>query len=345
MVSTRSNEVIDPHRIALGLLAHPSPSIRITAFSIFSSSTSPLSVQNLDVSQEFIPYFHAEVNPKVRNEFISMMERYCDRMGRKYSVLCKSQFPDLSMPIINTAHSGHNEQNDEDESSIARALLRSQVFFSKWYTTFLIEELQPTASYQRHITAVKILNTMFQAEIHKDTSPKLFNLASIVDDSISNREQFFGSRCIRLLQDLIMDPFDDVRLAVSSILRNILWNIPPWNLDYTASANPNTQPIISHLNVLPHRNCHTYILYVLRQAEATLSLTGRADHADGVGRLYSLLHDSCRNPKESAAWSENSWSILEHILLELEKDLEIARSDLRLAVKVAPLHGKLVALR
>ena len=345
-VDFQNNDIYDPQRIALGLLAHPSPTIRITAFSIVTSSASPFSVQKLDVLQQFVPFFHAEVNPKFRNEFITLMVKYCDRMGHNFSALCKSSVPHKSMPTLNPVHSEYVAQDAEDEMSITRARLQRQASFSKWYTTFLIDELQPTASYQRHITALKILDAMFQVGLYESIPQKPSDPASILDNgSIFIGEQFFGSRCIRLLQDLIMDPFDDVRLAVSSILKKIFCNTRPCDLDYLSITDPNRHPIISYLDAPPQKTYLTYILFVLRQAEDTMSLTGRADHADGVGRLYSLLYDSCRNLGGSAAWSENGWSILDYILSALEKDIIIARRDIRLATRDAPLHGKLVALR
>lgn len=336
----------DPQHIALGFLAHSSSNIRITALSIVTSSASPFSLHILDSLQQIIPYFHAEVNPKVRNEFITLMGKYCSRMARNFSVLCKSYFAGESKPILNSIHHKDCARDIQNEPSTARALLQRQASFSKWYTTYLIEELQPTASYQRHITALKILEVIFQVGTHEDASTKLFDRVFVVDGTLSHHGQFFGSRSIRLLHDLIMDPFDDVRLAASLILRNILRNIRPCDLHkMTYGIEPSKDPRIYRHDAVLHKAYHTYILHVLRLAETNLSLTARADHADGVGRLYSLLHGSCRNLVGGVEWCENGWSILDHILSALEKDTKVALNDIRLAIKVAPLHGKLVALR
>ena len=143
-----------------------------------------------------------------------------------------------------------------------------------------------------------------------------------------------------------MDPFDDVRLLSSSILKTAFWNMHPWNTGFKVDFTfPSIDPSIFRPHALPHRTYNTYILQALCKAEDMMYLTGRADHADGVGRLYSLLHDACKNLGTPVTWSDSGWSIMDHILSALENDIEIARQDIRLAVKTAPLHGKLISLR
>lgn len=300
------------------------------------SHTSPISIQALSCLEQYLPCFHAEVNPKVRGEFASQMLKYCDKLARGFSVLRK----------IHESTSAQTSMRN-DEFIITNPLLKKLRSFSNWYIGFLVEELQPTASYQRHITALKILETMIPVEINGSGPERLFDPATIVDDEFNaNKKQFFGSRCVRLLLDLVMDPFDDVRLVASLILKTIFWSMYPWNTDLRVGfASPSTDPTIYNLHVLPRRTYSTCLLHTMRQAEDMMYLTGRADHADGVGRLYGLLYDSCRNLGVPMTWSDSGWSIIDHILSALENDIKIALKDIRLAIKTAPLHGKLIALR
>ncbi len=328
--------------IAFGLLAHPSSTIRIAALSLVTSTTSfksPISIQTLTNLQQSIPFFHAEVNPKVRNEFIVLIERLCEKLARAFSIIHTSHFPDQG--IRSALHNEERKENAVDE------LVKKQTAFSKWYMRYLVEELQPAASYQRHISALKILDTLLQIAMNGGGSKKLFDPVAIVDeDFYSNHRQFYGYRCVRLLSDLIMDSFDDVRLVASSILRILLRNMHPLEMDFRLGHTaPPINSKVYALRTFPLQTYNIYIFHTLRRAEEIMYLTGRADHADGVGRLYSMLHDSCKELGEPALWFHNGWSIFDHLLSALENDIEIAKNDIRLAAKTAPLHGKLLALR
>ncbi|MCJ1464709.1 hypothetical protein MMC07_003322 [Pseudocyphellaria aurata] len=346
-IGTRECDEDSPQYVAYGLLAHPSSTVRVTALSLFTnnfSHTSPMSIQNLSYLEQYIPFFHGEVNPKVRGEFISQMSRFCEKLRRGFSVVCKLQ---ESMSIQASVCNDEVSKIKVDEFRTTGQLLENLRSFSNWYVGFLIEQLQPTASYQRHITALKMLESMIEVGISRSDPRRLFNPADIVDDDYnSNKKQFFGSRCVRLLLDLVMDPFDDVRSVASSLLKTILWNMHPWNTEFRAGfTSPFMESSLSKFEAMARTTYNDFVLLATRQADIMMCLTGRADHADGVGRLYSLLHDSCDNLGTPVAWSDNRWSIVIHVLSGLENDIKIARKDIHIAVKSAPLHGKLIAMR
>ena len=81
----------------------------------------------------------------------------------------------------------------------------------------------------------------------------------------------------------------------------------------------------------------------LDRAEVLMRLTGRAIYADGVGRLYDLLYE--RYAARSVVQSHTRHSIVEHLLTNLEIDVQVAINNLPLAVSKAPIHGWLIALR
>ena len=274
------------------------------------------------------------------------MSKYCDNLERGFSVLHKTRQPASFQTHM---HDDEDRKIAVGESIITYRLLKKLRSFSEWYIQFLIEELQPTASYQRHITALKMIETMMQVAINGSCGMRLFDPTTIVDDQFNSRNNGgFGSSCVRLILDLVVDPFDDVRLVSSSILKKVFWNMHSWNMDFKVKVDftfPSMDPSIFRPHVLPHRTYNTYILQALCKAEEMMYLTGRADHADGVGRLYSLLYDSCKNLGTPVTWSNSRYSIMHHILSALENDIKIARKDLRLAVTTAPLHGRLISLR
>lgn len=273
------------------------------------------------------------------------MEKFCDKLARAFTALHKHHFTDH--PIKISLHDAYGRLEVEDEHNIAHRLITSQYSFSEWYIRFLISELQPSASYQRHISALKILDTLLQIGMNATGPWKLFDPVTVINDKFSSSHpQFCGSHFLRLLLDLVMDSFDDVRLIASSVLGAVLCRMHPWNIDFIPHQ---TAPFMdTNSNALPTMPLGTYNNFIgdaLRRAQGIMYLTGRADHADGVGKLYFMLHHSSKNLINTSEWSQNRWSIVEHLLSGLENDISIAKSNIRLAVKTAPLHGKLLALR
>lgn len=334
--------------IASGLLTHPSATVRTAAASLLISTSSPTSlssIQCLTMLQQFIPYYHAEVNPKVRNEFVVSMEKFCDKLARAFAALHKYHFTD--QPIKISLHDAYGRLEVGDDRNVAHCITTAHSSFSKWYIKFLTSELQPSASYQRHISALKILDILLQIGMNATGPRRLFDPVTIINDKFSSSQpQFYGSQLLRLLLDLLMDSFDDVRLIASSVLVAVLCRMHPWNTKFiphqTAPFMDTNSIALRKMSLETYNN---FISDALRRAQGIMYLTGRADHADGVGRLYCMLHHSSKNIIEASEWSQNGWSIIEHLLSGLENDVSIAKSDIRLAVKTAPLHGKLLALR
>jgi len=119
-----------------------------------------------------------------------------------------------------------------------------------------------------------------------------------------------------------MDPFDDVRIAAAYLCRFSVMDA----------------------GTLRH---------AIDVAEETMCRTGRADCADGYGRLQEIslirgrdLFQEERNLEQSTVSSYQP--LRDHIntLLEkLEADVNITVCDIRHAVKHGPVHGRFVALR
>lgn len=273
------------------------------------------------------------------------MEKFCDKLARAFTALQKHHFTDH--PIKISLHDAYGRLEVGDDQNIAHRLTTAHSSFSKWYIRFLTSELQPSASYQRHISALKIFDTLLQIGMNATGPWKLFDPVTIINENFSSSHpQFCGSHLLRLLLDLVMDSFDDVRLIASSVLGVVLGRMHPWNMKFIPHQTaPFMDTNSNALRTMPLETYNNFISYALRRAQGIMYLTGRADHADGVGKLYYMLHHSSQNFVEASEWSQNGWSIVEHLLSGLENDISIAKGDIRLAVKTAPLHGKLLALR
>ena len=128
-----------------------------------------------------------------------------------------------------------------------------------------------------------------------------------------------------------MDPFDDVRHMAATILKIL----PPQQHSIHMTNGTSQKSETFHIDLSD----------ILSRAETMMQHTGRADYADGVGRLYDLLFGRCSINIAATTWLEGRHAILEHLLSNLEHDIRVARDSLRLAVSAAPLHGRLISLR
>ena len=199
--------------------------------------------------------------------------------------------------------------------------------FLRWYMSFLAKELQPTASYQRHITALEILRLALREFTGRCSSTSLGLVA--LDEFVDRVGVSHTEGLSRLLLDLIMDPFDDVRSLASSILLFILGGAQQRQVEMsTANAVNDLTAVKTSL--------------IISRAEKAMRATCRADHADGLARL-NLLTWQLAAATES--WYETQNALLEVLTSGLEVDLEKAHSSLRFAVASAPLHGRIIALR
>ncbi|KAI7318345.1 hypothetical protein KC315_g10090 [Hortaea werneckii] len=156
---------------------------------------------------------------------------------------------------------------------------------------------------QRLIDRMRAVSAALARQCQKDSSAQI---------GLRTHEEFLrwlimDMRVQRLLLELCCDPFDDVRQMAANVLGmyTTTFDIEDWNR----------------------------IRQALSQAEEAMLVTGRADRADGVAHLYTLL---C---------SEGGSDVLSKLVDELERMLSIAKSDLAQAVDRYPVHGLLTSIR
>ena len=205
--------------------------------------------------------------------------------------------------------------------------------FMHWYCGFLLRELRPTASYQSHITALSILHHLLESD------PSLF------DNRMSRGSRQYTSgpyQCTwellsRLLIDLLFDPFDDVRQVSAATLESLLHR--QLELQKEASDGADTKP--SHGSNRDFQPIMGLITSGTRAARALSRQSGRADQADGLGRLLYLSY--CADELSSA--TDCRRGSFEELESELGRVVRNAGSNLDDAIRCAPIHGLLMALR
>ena len=136
----------------------------------------------------------------------------------------------------------------------------------------------------------------------------------------------FNESLFHLLIDLVPNAFDDVRSLAASFLERF------------------PKDVFAQLATLGTKTSGTPTkgYSILSLAQKRMQITGRADLADGYGRLKVLFSNQML-PNEGASTLQREALLC--VLHQLECDVGIARSRLANAVADSPIHGRLIAMR
>lgn len=313
--------IILDRRILDRFLIHPSPEVRSFAVSLLitsSSTTKPYSSMAFELLRRHLRSFHADPDAKFRSEILQHAKNMVKRILSAISVLQKdinrltikhSKVDENGKPANYHISKGAKQIVNAGETWLRESLRVHEDFFN-WYLNFLLQELVPTASYQRHITALK----------------SLVNVLKLGADSPSFIEQriYQDTQWLRVILDLIMDPFDDVRETAVGLLM-----LFPTDAVRNKLVHEEDQSLTRPLDTLGQ--------FCVRAADLA-SRTSRADHSDGVARSLGLL----------CAWQETfdeRLGLLSITLNELEQKILMAEKDLGQAVMTIPVHGTFAAIR
>jgi hypothetical protein len=298
------------------LLAHPSVSVRSSAFSLLISSpatTKPFSEAAFDLLKKHLAAFHVDYEARVRNEVLGYTKNLIKRAKNIITVAQRS------LSAHESAASKDGTQSKKKfgpevmlkDATEAKDVLERHQGFLRWYTDFLKNELHPTASYQRHITAVRAILLLLQIGKHAGATD------DVIDEDIA-RQISSDITWIRLLLDLLIDPFDDVRDGAMIIL---------------SLLSPNTTPS-------PEARPSKFILILsqfCQRAGKLADRTGRADHGDGAARAHGLMCSWLSKPDSRIAH-------LSAILGKLETKISKAEEDLGHAAIENPIHSDFAAI-
>ena len=360
--SQRHSRLLDAEDLGISLLEHSSSDVRIAALSLLLSSSAsarPFSGRVLHRVRQCIPYFHVEVNPKPRNEFIALMKKLCMRVrDATISLLRRGQDPgtfngEQTATAASPVASVNCEQPVSSMDTLEQAIddvpriLEEHLAFRKWYMVFLLRELHPTASYQSHITALKVLECL----MGQDCACRNTSMKGGQDYIDSLNEHLPRGLFLRPVTELLLDPFDDVRQYADTVLSLYLTTISSSRISKLAGEAEHKVGLVDREaknqadDEVDQPSVNQSIVSALNKAEKIAGLTGRADQADGFGRLTNILYETAGTLAKPARWHQSCYLIVDHLLSTIEEEVDIAKEDLLIAVSSKPLHGRLIALR
>ncbi|KAH7348481.1 HEAT repeat protein-like protein [Rhexocercosporidium sp. MPI-PUGE-AT-0058] len=344
-VSKKPSGAVVLQETSIGLLlTHDSEIVRSLAFSVLVSSSStirPFSNTTLNVLRTNMYILYCDTDAKFRNEILSSTKHMVERLRGATSLLVK-EIESLSFQLNGTQELPTPQHEKDQQRLIAiQAMSQSHDDFIMWYVEFLLTELIPTASYQRHITSLKAILLFLKSGILKqgvDSQPaKTSGNNTVWPYSID----FFTRGCMRLLLDLLLDPFEDVRSGATNILK--LASPTSFDLELTDISEVEHNSIPLDVNTFGNKTCEEgnaplrLLVDFIARAEDISKNTGRADHADGVARSYELLYGLQTSP-------QSRLGVITQLAEDLERKIEVAERSLGQAVSEAPIHGNFAAL-
>ncbi|KAL8899451.1 MAG: hypothetical protein Q9207_006199 [Kuettlingeria erythrocarpa] len=338
-IDSRTAEII-----GADLLCHADSQTRSAAFSLIvhsSPSKQPLAEKTLASLHYTLPFYHAEVDPKLRQDNLAMIKKLITRLSatlKTFTNISTSSVTKAS-PASKVAPTSIDESREHEQH---------EAFFA-WYFAFLVQELGPTASYQRHVVALKVLEFLFSNLLTLQTP---WGDRNFYGHKRSDSPLTFDidAELVTSLLDLIIDPFDDVRELAATILSNILQTTSIKQELPVHTHMSNGHPLFlagPWMKKMTVRFCTANPMWTdaLYRIKAKMQSTGRADHADGFGRLYDLFHGPNVNFNERSMYESKPEATIAEILSDLEHAISLAGTDIHLAVRHATLHGYLITMR
>ncbi|EEA27348.1 HEAT repeat protein [Talaromyces marneffei ATCC 18224] len=284
-------------------LLHNEPRVRLLAFSLLTTApvmSKPISAIALNSIIEGLSSINADSDSYIRQEIMSYMRK----------LMLRLRGPGVLKDFM--------EKEGKD----------SKIFMER-YTDFLEKELLPTASYQRHISALKSILLVLKTGVDPNAThvPQEDQLLWRYKVNILRPSLF------RLLVDLLLDPFEEVRATALSLI-----GLFPSQL----SSQAEESPFHDGFDVAER------LVTALTRAEALASRTSRADHADTVARLYHALYSTAKDGHQTAteaSWFSTKLGVVNEVLRRLEVKLSQEIGPFQTSVRDAPLHGHTSALR
>ncbi|OJD11200.1 hypothetical protein AJ78_07986 [Emergomyces pasteurianus Ep9510] len=318
-------------------LIHPEPAIRVSALSLLitaPSTTKPFSPNTLQVLTKTFPYMHTDSDPQYRGEVFSLIRRLIIRLRGGLSTCRK-----MACMADGSQHTNPNITTEDLPGAKHDNVADAHVQFLQWYVDFLELELLPTMSYQRHISALKILVLLLEAGLDSRIDPAHLSRLGHDQTSWDCSIEIFRPNLLRALGDLLINPFDDVRATALMVL-----NMFPRTYIQTVPGDGEAKDISEE----KHSNSRLQLAKALERAERVASRSSRADHADAVARLYKILFDmaSCSDSLGNGAkWYEHKHRIVEILLTTLEENIYSTDVSFQNAIRETPVHGQISALR
>ncbi|KAF7591447.1 hypothetical protein BBP40_001550 [Aspergillus hancockii] len=304
-------------------LFHREFSIKIAALSLLitaPATTKPVSSATIRAILKGLPSMHSEsADPYTRGEILSLIRKLIPRL--KGGIL--SEYESVIEAKVSNSKK-HQPKFARDDTETRECL--------KEYLELLKDDLRSTASYPRHIVALKTLIHLLESGLDARFAGHIgTKQAGNVTKWRFNMEVFEPS-LLRLLVDLLLDPYEEVRATSLTIL-----NLFPQDVllsGYAKSVSKGTKD-------------KPQLVDALNKAEQLASNTSRADHADTVARLYHIFFTAAADggSKVTGNWWETKERVVDTILKKLEEKLSLQGGLFNSSMRDAPLHGYVSALR
>ncbi|KAJ5943687.1 hypothetical protein N7516_003855 [Penicillium verrucosum] len=301
-------------------LLHREANIRIAALSLLItafSTVKPFTVRATKAILRGLPSMHAESDAHTRGEILSLTRKFFVRLR---GGIVKDE--DVAFKIEKTANKlAQGQVRNETETTE----------FLKAYLKLLGNDLRLAASYPRHITALKALKLLLDSGLDPRIEVKLQK--SEMENIWKVNLEVFDAQLLRLLIDLLLDPFEEVRQTSLSIL-----SLCPREILLNGLQNETDQ-----LSAVGMR-----LTDAITRAERLASNTSRADHADTVARLYHIIFCAslpANSGQPVSGWWATKASVVDTILKKLEERLLDSKTLFTSTMREAPLHGYTSGLR
>lgn len=146
--------------------------MRISALSSLFSLTNVHDKQSMETITRVLLHktsaFHVETDSRVRNDFISIFKKFILKMEHSFKRMVRTadQTNSTTQSSSKNKTSSRGVLASTPQIPTATSFVDHSAFIAQ-YVNFLISELQPTASYQRHITALKLLELVLFTDMAK----------------------------------------------------------------------------------------------------------------------------------------------------------------------------------
>ncbi|KAB8648459.1 hypothetical protein FH972_026117 [Carpinus fangiana] len=343
-VSICSGVAYEDHAILIcdklvgNLLGDSDLSVRLAGISLLISSKqqsrlfTPGTLKSLKF---FLPHSLVEPDANFRSELLSLIQDLVERIKAVSSFLSRSVLQ-------------HKKRGEESSAEALGMEVSRHRRFLEWLMRFATAELHPHASYQRHITALKLLMILLKSGLDVTVPSHVLSKLAKSELCWGFRVPIIDRSLRRVLLDGLMDPFEDVRQLSASIVKltSVSAQSDQDKIDQAYSQSPG----------LPCGNDNT-VLQLYRssgaRAKDIMQRSGRIDHADGFARFSDVCFDylvatSNLHEEQSVSRVETSDALISMFrgsLSQIATGIETARENLAKAVDRFPLHGQLTCMR
>ncbi|KAK6349113.1 hypothetical protein TWF730_009870 [Orbilia blumenaviensis] len=234
---------------------------------VSAAVTLPFSPTYTAIFSEHFDDLFAESDPQVRNEIYTGFRALLERLVAGSYALNKK------MRSLEGRPQGPDTDSTDVVKTIKGQLLQQKAFISWFLNELLPAQLQPNASYQRAILALKVYS-YWLPQIERDWRNSLPGSELAADIKKSKRKQNEREHIVlpfdpeirypsllRLLVERVMDPYDDIRSLATGLIKELRQsNDVPW-------------------------------AHILQRSQKMIEDSGQPGQEDGFSRILEVLHD------------------------------------------------------